>query len=363
MMPFSTLLWVLGGMLLGMCAACVVLWREIVSLRSETQHTRMMLTQTHTDHMAALQNHASHNNTATHQQLESIRTTMHERLSEVTSSVSTRLAEQHHVITHVQKQLGGLAETAQHIQTLGKDIASLQHLLKAPKMRGQLGETLLEDMLQQVLPKEAYRLQHRFNNTLAVDAAIQLGNKWVPIDCKFPLEAYQRLTAEDVVPQSDAYKKLKRAFIDTLRKHVASVAEKYIRPECNTYDFALVYLPAESLYYEAIVRTDPSDPSSDTLSFAAQHKIVLVSPNTFYAYLLTVAYGLKGLHIEQQAQILRSQLSGFQNTFSDFQKNVDKTTRQIELAYKNSTELQRQSHTLQDTLSHMLSNTSTPTGQ
>jgi DNA recombination protein RmuC len=217
------------------------------------------------------------------------------------ASVGERLDNTARVVGDVQRGLGELREATAKVFEVGRSVNQLHDILKAPKLRGGFGELLLADLLTQVLPAENVSLQHGFKSGERVDAAIRLGDGLVPIDAKFPLEDFRRmLEATD----DDARARIRKAFVARVRKHVDDVAAKYILPDEQTYDFALMYIPAENVFYEAIVR----DEGRELASYALEQKVIPVSPNTLYAYLQAIVLGLRGLRIEAQAQEVVSQL-------------------------------------------------------
>jgi DNA recombination protein RmuC len=215
----------------------------------------------------------------------------------------------------VQKELGSMQEASSQLLELGRDFRRLEELLQPPKLRGGVGEILLEQVLRQVLPDQHYELQYSFSDGKQVDAAVWIGDSLVPIDAKFPIEAFRRLLeAEGEREKGSARKELRRA----IKGHVNAIANKYIKPEEHTYDFALMYIPAENVYYEAVI----GDTEGDLLAHALQRHVVPVSPNSFYAYLLVIVHGLRGMQIEQRAaeiarflEQLRSQVEQFQEDY------------------------------------------------
>jgi DNA recombination protein RmuC len=217
------------------------------------------------------------------------------------ASVGERLDNTARVVGDVHRGLGELREATAKVFEVGRSVNQLHDILKAPKLRGGLGELLLADLLGQVLPAEHVSLQHGFKSGERVDAAIRLGDGLVPIDAKFPLEDFRRMldAADD-----EARARMRKAFSARVRKHVDDVAAKYILPDEQTYDFALMYIPAENVFYEAIVRDD----GRELASYALDKKVIPVSPNTLYAYLQAIVLGLRGLRIESQAQEVMSQL-------------------------------------------------------
>ena len=218
---------------------------------------------------------------------------------------------------NLSKNLGALSESTKQMMEVGKTINSLEDLLKPPKLRGGMGETLLEELLGQILPSKNYLFQHRFKTGNVVDAIILLGEGMVPVDAKFPLEQFKRLMeCED----ETAKKKERKAFLRVVKKHIEDIAQKYILPDEGTYDFALMYIPAENVYYETIIKDEDEE---GLYPFALEKRVIPVSPNSFYAYLEVVIYGLKGLRIEEKAREIMNQLSRLHGEEVKFKKEFE----------------------------------------
>ena len=231
----------------------------------------------------------------------------------LSKTVGESIADTTKVFGEVKEKLGELTQRTQQIQEVGKDISSLQDLLRAPKFRGGFGELLLERLLADILPSANYSLQYRFRNGETVDAIIRMGGNLVPIDSKFPLEDFIRIVA---VESEEEQVSLRRQFTRTIKKHIDSVA-KYILPDENTFDFALMYIPAENVYYETILRGHAEE--SEIYSYSLQKRVIPVSPNSLYAYLQVIILGLKGLHIESTAREILGHLARLRGDFEDFQ--------------------------------------------
>jgi len=224
---------------------------------------------------------------------------MSQTLQDANKIISQNLGSTASVFGNVKEQLGRLEVTNKQIVDISRDISSLQELLRAPKFRGAMGEVLLENLLDQVLPKQHYDTQYRFKSGDAVDAIIRLGERIVPVDAKFSLENFQKmLEAQD----EQAKIALRRKFIQDVKNRIDEVSSKYILPQENTYDFALMYIPAENVYYEVIIK-------EDIFSYSMSKKVIPVSPNTFYAYLQVICLGLKGLKVEENAKNILKSLS------------------------------------------------------
>ncbi|MCX5696658.1 MAG: DNA recombination protein RmuC [Candidatus Omnitrophica bacterium] len=238
---------------------------------------------------------------------------MTQAIQEANKVIGQNLGNTTAIFGNVQEKLGKLEETNRQIYEISKDITSLQDLLRAPKFRGVMGETLLENLLSQILPAKHYQVQYRFKNQDAVDAVIRLGERLVPVDAKFSLENFQKLQGTENEQEKNAFRK---KFNQDIKYRVDEIASKYILPQENTYDFALMYIPAENIYYEVVIK-------EDLLGYCLSRKVIPVSPNTFYAYLQVICLGLKGLKVEENAKeilknlgMLSVEINKFREDFS-----------------------------------------------
>lgn len=245
----------------------------------------------------------------------------HELVAGSQKNVNDRLDTAAKVVGQLQGKLGRLEEANERLLEVGQSLQSLQDILKTPKLRGNLGEYFLADLLNQILPKEHFELQHAFSNHEKVDAAIKLGDKWVSVDAKFPLENFQRYLNTQ---SEDEKKSAKKTFVSDVRKHIDAIAAKYIRPDEGTYDFALMYVPAENLYYEMVIKEEIADGATNLIERAMQKRVIPVSPNTLYVYLNTIVFGLKGLQIEKTAQKIFSGLTRLTQELGRLQENFRK---------------------------------------
>lgn len=238
---------------------------------------------------------------------------MNQSIQEANKIIGQNLGNANSAFGNVKEQLGKLEETNKQIIAISKDISSLQELLRAPKFRGAMGETLLENLLSQVLPKEHYQAQYRFKNGDAVDAVIRLGERLVPVDAKFSLENFQKMIETIDEPVKEAYRK---KFIQDVKNRINEISAKYILPAENTFDFALMYIPAENVYYEVIVK-------EDIFSYSMLKKVIPVSPNTFYAYLQVICLGLRGLKVEENAKLILKSLSALSMETEKFKEDFN----------------------------------------
>ena len=234
-------------------------------------------------------------------------------LQEANKVIGQGLGSATNIFGGVHEKLGRLEETNRQIYEISKDISSLQELLRAPKFRGQMGEALLENLLSQVLPKDHYQMQYRFKSGDAVDAVIRLGERLVPVDAKFSLENFTKMLES---PDEQLKTAFRKKFVQDVKNRSDEISAKYILPSENTYDFGFMYIPAENVYYEIIVK-------EDLLSYFASKKVFPVSPNTFYAYLQVICLGLKGLKIEENAKQILKNLSALSIEINKFKEDFD----------------------------------------
>jgi DNA recombination protein RmuC len=207
---------------------------------------------------------------------------------------------------------------SQQILDVGKQISTFSDLLKAPKARGGLGEFLLGQLLAELMPREYFDEQHGFRSGERVDAVIKLGGRLVPVDAKFPLESFQRHIQ---TTNEEERIRTRREFERTVKTHITAIARKYICPQEDTYDFALMFVPSEQVYYETIVRGPSSGKTDDLMTVALKQRVIPVSPNTFFAYLQVILLGLRGLSIEQEAAAIMQQLAQLRGDYDRFSKD------------------------------------------
>ena len=270
-------------------------------------------------------------------QLQQMMTLMGQNLNSAQSNITKQLDNSNRIIGDIHTKLGTLETTAKNIQDIGKDISSLQNILQAPKLRGNLGEYLLEDLLKQIFPGANYDTNYGFKNGTRVDAIIKLGGNIVPVDSKFPLESYQRFIEAD---NEEDKKTFKREFIASVRKRIDETT-KYINPAEGTFDFAIMYIPAENVFYEAIINDSFTNKDYELLNYAMSKHVIPVSPNSFYAYLMALVFGLKGLKIEQEAKTILGELSQIQDRFDKFFTDYSLVGKHLSTAINKYTETEK----------------------
>ncbi len=271
---------------------------------------------------------------------------MSQQIQSQTSTVGTRLDNAAKVINDVQKNLGELGKATEEIKELGQSVSKLEEILRSPKIRGGLGELLLEDLLKQVIPSEYFDIQYRFRNGQTVDAIIKTAGGIVPIDSKFPLENFRKIFETQVESEKKSYQK---TFINDVKKHIDSISSKYILPDEGTFDFALMYIPAENVYYETVIKDDTFDGSS-LQEYAMLKRVIPVSPNSFYAHLRVIALGLKGLQIEKSAKEIINHISRLQTEISKLRDSFDTLGSHIDNARKKYEETDKRLTHFEDRL-------------
>ena len=213
-------------------------------------------------------------------------------------------------LAKVHEALGGLGQTSQRILEAGREMKKLQEVLAAPTLRGGVGELMLEALLRQSLSKGSYAMQHTLRNGYRVDAAIKLEDGLVPVDAKFPLEDFRRLMDAEDGQRGTRMNRFRTA----VKSHIDDIAGKYICPG-ETLDFALMYIPAENVYYEIILREGGG---KDIIDYAWGKRVIPASPNSLYAYLQVIALGLRGLHVERNAKQMIEDLARLKANFDRF---------------------------------------------
>jgi len=258
-------------------------------------------------------------NTTLQDQIQTLSRQMNDQMKQNTQFLQENQQNYRQVMGDVQHRLGVLQHATQSMMDIGKDISSLHDILRAPKLRGGMGEFLLAELLRQILPEDHFSLQYRFANGSQVDAIIRLGDGLIPVDAKFPLENFKRiLEAGSDEKQAES----RKFFWKDVKKHIDDIGDKYILPEEGTFEFALMYIPSESIYYETIIKDDAQNESLS--AYAMKRRVIPVSPNSFYAYLQAIVRGLKGLRIERSAQIILENLGQLEvdlgQCLTDFEK-------------------------------------------
>ena len=263
--------------------------------------------------------------------LDGIQTRLDVRLGELDAKVDRRLEgldgrllqtqrNAGETATQIAEKLARVEEGTRSMLERANDLKRLEQALRPPKARGGFGELLLSNLLADMLPASAYGLQHGFASGERVDAVVR-AEKLLPVDAKFPLDNVHRvLDAEDDEQRQIARKALAR----DVKGHVDAIATKYVKPGEGTYDFAFMYLPAETVYYEIACGG-----TGDLHQYALSRRVFPVSPATFHAYLTMIVIGLRGLQIEQHAQEVMAYCGQLAKDFSRFREDFDVVGKHI----------------------------------
>jgi DNA recombination protein RmuC len=217
-------------------------------------------------------------------------------LNQSIQSVHERLDRAAKIIAEVNKELGGVKE-------IGHQMQSLQDFLRSPKLRGNIGEQVLKDLLEQYFSRQHFELQYKFSDGQIVDAILKTKEGIIPIDSKFPLENFRKLIS---AKNEDEKSKIAPLFYRDVKRHVDSISKKYILPQEGTVDFAIMYIPSEAVYYEIISADENLD------EYAREKNVYFVSPNSFYYFLKIIMMGMRGQQLQEEVKKIFQLLSAIQ---------------------------------------------------
>lgn len=285
----------------------------------------------------------SQNATLLQKQLDSVSSGLRSSSGEI----NQRLDHAARLYAELRNQLGQLSQANTQIQSMMKDVSSLQDILRPPKLRGGMGEVLLENLLREILPPEHYSIQHHFRNGTIVDAAIRLKEGLVPVDAKFPLENFKRMLE---ATNDDDRRAARKEFARNVKKHIDDIHDRYIQPEEGTFPFALMYIPAENVYYETIIKGEEEDGEKAMYAYAISHQVMPVSPNSFYAYLITLSQGFRGMRIEERAKEIIDHLNRLRVELERFGEDFRKVGMHITNAQTRYNEAEKRLSRFEDKL-------------
>lgn len=239
-------------------------------------------------------------------QLNHISQVLDSKLSESNKNAQFQFNQSAKIIGDIRERLTKLDETNKQVVSFADQLQNLQDILKNPKQRGVLGEYMLETVLKNVLPPGSYQIQYQFNNGEKVDAVVFFDKKVIPIDAKFSLENYNRLSESREPLEKKRYEML---FTNDLKNRIEETA-KYVRPEEKTMEFAFMFIPHEAVYYDLLVNKvgAAAGENDNLISYAYKKKVIIVSPTSFVAYLQTVIQGLKNQKLSEEAHLIRDRV-------------------------------------------------------
>jgi len=273
----------------------------LINRRSSSSKTDQSLL----EWLKTMQGSIDSTNKAVNEALNNTSNHMVKTLQENSKQLNERLDKAASVIRDVGTEVGKMSE-------IGRNMRELQDFLKSPKLRGNIGEQVLKDLISQMFPKNSFNLQYQFKTGDIVDAAIKTDAGILPIDSKFPMENFQKMAKADSESSKESFKK---ELIRDVKKHIDAISKKYILPEEGTMDFALMYVPSESVYYELVNMTDIMD-------YARSQRVYIVSPSTLYAHLQTILLSYEGKKIETRSKEVFATLRALQIDYSKVDENL-----------------------------------------
>ena len=234
-----------------------------------------------------------------------------------TKAINERLDRAAQVISGVSKSIGEMSE-------IGRSMKDLQDFLRSPKLRGNVGEAVLKNLLSEMLPKQKFHLQYTFRGGETVDAAIQTEGGIIPIDSKFPMSAFQKMTASKTEAEK---KEAQKEFVADVKKHVDDIAKKYIKPQEGTMDFALMYVPSESVYYEIVSTIGEID------DYGYKRRVRFVSPSTLYAYLRAIMESFRGSELQKGIKEVLAHLESMQHDSEKLSEALSVHSKHVKNSY------------------------------
>jgi DNA recombination protein RmuC len=262
--------------------------------------------------------------------LNALRESVNATKDTVSSSLSASTKDIHDRLLHATEVMGEIKREAGVFAETSRSMKELQDYLRSPKLRGNIGEMVLKDLVSQMFPKSSYATQHRFKSGDKVDLVIKTDAGLLPVDSKFPMENFQKLVG---TTNKDERASFRKAFIRDIKLHVGAISQKYILPQEGTLDFALMYISSESVYYEVA--------GEDVLmEFARAARVYPVSPNTLYAALQTILLSFEGKRIEARAAEVFTLLRAIQKDYDKSTSSLATLGNHLKSAYNKYSEVQ-----------------------
>ncbi len=280
----------------------------LISRKQSTQGSDKTLT----EWLKSMQTSIDQNNKTLNEAMRITSSEMTKTLQENNKQINDRLTKAAEVIGQVNKEIGEMSE-------IGRGIRELQDFLKSPKLRGNIGEEVLKDLIAQTFPKNSFNLQYQFSNGERVDAAIKTDAGILPIDSKFPMENFQKMVKAENAREKDAFKK---EFVRDVKKHIDDISRKYILPDEGTMDFCLMYIPSEPVYYE--IADNP-----ELIDFARRKRVYAVSPTTLYAHLQVILLSFEGKKIETKSREVFAMIRALKVDYDKVNENLGVLGRHI----------------------------------
>lgn len=233
--------------------------------------------------------------------------------------MNENLGNMHSRLDATARAFGGMQTEIGKMTEISRSITDLQNLFRNPKLRGNIGEQMLSQILEQSIPREYYKMQHKFKNGETVDAIVKTSQGIIPIDAKFPMENFNKLAND----KTEEVKQATRDFIKDVKKKIDDISIKYILPEEKTLDFALMYVPSEAVYYDLISKHE------SVVEYAKDKRVLLSSPNSFYYFLRVILMGIEGQRLEESSKQLLNAIKDISNFTTKFGNNIGVLSRHI----------------------------------
>jgi len=301
---------VLAAILLGFSLLAYLLRKWLKDSSKPIENTAL------TEWLKSMQSSIESTNKTLNEAMRGSSSEMTKVLQQNTKQLNERLDNAARVISAVQKNLGEMSE-------VGKGIKTLQEFLQSPKLRGGLGEQVLNDMIGETFPKNAFHLQYSFKSGVKVDAVLKTDAGLLCIDSKFPMENFNLMVKGET--EADRTR-AKRDLISDVKKHISDISKKYILPEEGTMDFALMYIPSETVYYEVVNIQELSE-------YARKARVYPVSPNTLYAHLQILLLSFQGKDLETKSREVFRLLRAIQKDYSKVEENLGVLGRHVTNAH------------------------------
>ncbi len=267
-----------------------------------------------------------------HQKIDTLREDLNRNLLHTNSRLFDTQKHITEQLNSLYQEIGSINKEAEEILSLTKAVSGI---LKPTKKRGIVGENILEQLIKDVIPKEMVIPQYTFRNNKKVDFLIKLPTASIPIDAKFSLESFQNY----IEAKEEEKEKYKHILLESIKKRIEE-SSSYILPDEGTFDFALMYVPSEGLYYFLITETD-------ILEYAHKKKVFIVGPNNFYVYLQTLFIGIEAMKIEKQSKIIYNHIKRMENDIESILKEYGILGTHIKDSAVKFEEVKRRLETLQ----------------
>jgi len=269
-----------------------------------------------TEWLKSMQTSLDNTTKTLHNAMSSGNKNLNDTLQKSSEELNKRLDGAARLMAQIQKDAGRFAE-------LSSSMKNLQDYLRSPKLRGNIGEQVLKDLIGQMFPKNSFHLQYTFKTGDKVDAAIKTDGGILPIDSKFPAENFQKMMAAENEGERNKFRK---DFETDVKKHIADISKKYILPEEGTMDFALMYIPSEPIYYEVVNSTELTE-------YARKARVYPVSPNTLYAHLQVILLSFQGKEIEQRSRHLFTLMRAIQKDYGKLGETLSVLNKHVTNSY------------------------------